>query len=41
MKVKLYKFKNGNWVFVDYGVLSQLEAYGRQGYVVELEKVDR
>jgi hypothetical protein len=40
MKIKLYKIKNGNLILVDYGILAKLESYGRQGYIVEIEKVD-
>lgn len=34
-KVRLLEFRNGNWEFVDYGVLSQIDTYCEQGYLVE------
>lgn len=34
MKVELYKIIKGKLVFVDYGVLSQMESYAGLGYVV-------
>ena len=36
--VKLYKIVNGELRLVDYGVLSQMEAYAAQGYIVIVEK---
>ena len=34
--IKLFKFdyRKNDWVFFDYGVLSKIDEYGRQGYVV-------
>lgn len=34
MKVELYKIINGNLVLVDYGVLSKMDSYAKQGYIV-------
>ena len=33
--VKLFKFVDGAWRFVDFGVASKTEMYTRQGYIVE------
>lgn len=38
MRVKLYRIEGGELKFVDYGVLSQMEAYAAQGYIVIMEK---
>ena len=32
--VKLYKIINGNLVFVDYGVKSQVDNYAKQNYII-------
>ena len=32
--VRLYKFIDGDWRFVDYGVLSKSDTYIAQGYLV-------
>jgi len=36
--VKLYKIIKGSLVLVDYGVLSQMENYAKQGYIVVKER---
>jgi hypothetical protein len=32
--IKLYKIINGKLVLVDYGVVSKMEEYAKQGYIV-------
>jgi len=34
MRVELYKIIKGRLVLVDYGVVSQMENYAKQGYLV-------
>jgi len=33
--VKLWKFVNGAWRVVDYGVVSKIDVYTAMGYLVE------
>lgn len=33
--VQLYKFVNGDWRLVDYGVISKIDIYLAQGYMVK------
>ena len=32
--LKLYKFKKGQWIFVDYGVKSKEAEYLAQGFII-------
>lgn len=34
MRVELYKIIKDKLVMVDYGVISQMESYAKQGYIV-------
>lgn len=34
MRVELYKIIKGRLVLVDYGVVSQMKSYAKQGYIV-------
>lgn len=34
MKIELYKIINGNLELVDYGVISKMDSYAKQGYIV-------
>lgn len=34
MRVELYKIIKGQLVLVDYGVVSQMESYAKQDYIV-------
>lgn len=38
MRVELYKIIDGKLRLVDYGVISKMESYSQQGYIVIIER---